>query len=600
MKISRLFDRFFTGIAPEAAYARACHLLERGEHARGFAMLGQMARDGMPQAQFRVAQAYLDGTGTPLSISEGARWLRHAAEAGHAQSCFTLGVLMLLDIPCIDDPAAAVLPGSCGPDAAAPHDPVAATRWVGRAAEAGLVEAQALYGYLLANGPEEVRDDAAARHWSTIAAGAGCAQGYLGLGLARLETDTAAAISALRHAAQEGLGSACYVLGMLHESGRGGEVDLGAAARMYALAAEQDIRPACARYGMALLRGRGVARDIMRAETWLRRAGLRGDLEAALVVGDLHARGLAEMASDHEAVSWYRRAAMGGHADGCRMMALMCMAGRGIPAPDPHAAAHWLRQAAACGDDAALTDLAAILDRNAEHPAPDADARAGTEQRTLADGFARAARNGDPVGAFNYAKCLLDGFGRAPDPAQAARWMHEAARAGVVNAQYWYGRMLLRGQGVTADPAMARQWIDDAARSGMADAQVAAAQMRITGVGGTRDHAGALSLYHLAADQDHVDAMFSLGAMYGGGHEVPPDRRQAQQWFEKAAGRGNALAQLMMGRYLGRGLAGVTDIAAARNWLRRAQAQGVAQAGEELGRLPPMAPAAAEGMHAAT
>ena len=584
MKITRIFDRFFAGVAPRAAYEHACRLLEGGEAARGFALLGQMAREGMPQAQYRVAQAYLDGTGTPLSVPEGARWLLRGAQAGHADSCFTFGMLLLLDIA-RTDPAQTLLPGG---DAMPAHDPVEATRWIGRAAEMGLPDAQALYGHLLANGPQEVRDIAAAEHWSTAAAEAGCVQGYLGLGLARLQTDAATAMDALQKAAAGGLGSACYVLGLLHETGRGGKVDLVAAAGLYQQAAEQDIRPACARYGMALLRGRGVARDVLRAETWLRRAALHGDGEAAIVVGDLHARGIAEMASDHEAVSWYRRAAEGGRADGCRMMAMMCMSGRGLPAPDPRAAAHWLRHAVACGDDAATADLAAVLDGMTDRPDPAATTGGngdGDEHHALMDGFARAAAHGDPVAAFNYAKCLLEGFGHPPDPAHAAQWMLHAAQAGVANAQYWYGRMLLGGLGVTADTAAGRHWIEQAARSGMAEAQAVAAQMRVTGQGGPRDHAGALALYHGAAQQGLADAMFSLGAMYGGGHDVPPDRKQAQHWFAEAAKRGNPLAQLMLGRYLARGLAGTTDLSRARVWLRRAHAQGVTQAAQELARL---------------
>ncbi|MCW4590530.1 sel1 repeat family protein [Gluconacetobacter entanii] len=585
MKISRIFDRFFAGIAPGAAYEHACRLLEGGEAARGFALLGQMARDGMAQAQFRVAQAYLDGLGTAPSVPEGARWLRRGAQAGHPESCFAFGMLLLLDIA-HTDPARTLLPGGDAPPVPA-HDPVEATRWIGRAAELGLPDAQALYGHLLAHGPEEVRDLAAAREWSTLAAEAGCAQGYLGLGLARLDTDAAAAMDALHKAAAEGLGSACYVLGMLHETGRGGEIDLAAAARMYQQAAEQDIRPACARYGMALLRGRGVARDVLRAETWLRRAALQGDREAAIVVGDLHARGIAEMASDHEAMSWYRRAAQAGRADACRMMAVMCMSGRGLPAPDPRAAAHWLRRAVTCGDGAATADLAAVLDSMTGGPGPDA-IRDGDEggHDALTDGFARAADAGDPVAAFNYAKCLLEGFGHAPDPAHAAHWMQHAAQAGVVNAQYWYGRMLLGGQGVAADPVAARHWIMQAARAGMAEAQAAAAQMHVTGQGGPRDHDAALALYHQAAQQGQADAMFSLGAMYGGGHDIPTDRTQAQHWFTQGAQGGNALAQLMLGRYLARGLAGTADPARARLWLQRAQAQGVTQAAQDLARLP--------------
>ncbi|MFT9090644.1 MAG: sel1 repeat family protein, partial [Gluconacetobacter sp.] len=61
--------------------------------------------------------------------------------------------------------------------------PPAPAGWAGGAAEAGSPDAQALYGYILADGPADMRDVVAAEGWFSRAAAAGCPQGYLGLGL---------------------------------------------------------------------------------------------------------------------------------------------------------------------------------------------------------------------------------------------------------------------------------------------------------------------------------------------------------------------------------------------------------------------------------
>ncbi|WP_234448358.1 tetratricopeptide repeat protein [Komagataeibacter oboediens] len=570
-------------VSPTARFRHACRLLEHeGRSAQGFALLGRLARGGMVAAQYQVARAYLDGNGVPRSPVEGVHWMYMAARAGHVEGCFSLALMLLVDPP--DHRGAdGLLPVALPEGIDRWPDPVAATQWARRAAEGGLPDAQALYGYLLATGPQPVRDPQAARMWCERAARAGCPQGDLGLAVTHLSapdqlpgTDPDA-VAALIRAADSGLPTAQYMLGLLHERGWGLPADRAQAERWYARAAAQGVRPAQARYGALLLEdGADRPRNVMTAETWLRRAGLAGDREAAALLGDLHARGEAALPGDHEAVMWYRRAADRNHAVACRMLALLYRHGRGVAA-DAGQARHWLKRAAELGDVAAMTDLAAALVAQGQ------DART-TPDTPLPD-FMPAAQAGDPVAAFNLAVSLHDGVGMVADPVQAASWMRRAARAGVVNAEYWYGRMLLEGDGVPMDVAHARHWLERAAGHGLADACVVAAQLRLEGKGGPRDHAGALALYQHAAHMGRAEAMFSLGALYGGGHDLPPDRALALHWFMRGAEAGNALSQFMLGRYLAKGLAGPVDRVRARYWLEQAAAHGVRGARDELDHM---------------
>ncbi|AHI26854.1 hypothetical protein BGC31_16430 [Komagataeibacter xylinus] len=575
------------GITPAARFRHACRLLEReGRSAQGFAVLARLARGGMVAAQYQVACAYMEGSGVPRSPVEGVRWMHTAARAGHVEASFSLALMLLVDPPGHGGDhrgADGLLPAAWPGGIDRWPDPEAAAGWARQAAEGGLPDAQALYGYLLATGPQSVRDPQAARIWCERAAQAGCPQGDLGLAVTHFSASDQSpgtdpdAVAALIRAADSGLATAQYMLGLLHERGWGLPPDRARAEHWYACAAAQGVRPAQARYGALLLEDMGGRpRNAMSAETWLRRAALAGDREAAALLGDLHARGEAALPGDHEALIWYRRAAEQDHATACRMLALLYMHGRGTAA-DPDQARHWLARAAELGDVAAMTDLAAALVAQGQQahsgpglPLPD---------------FLPAARAGDPVAAFNLAVCLRGGVGGVTDPVQAASWMERAAKAGVVNAEYWYGRMLLDGDGVAMDVAHARHWLERAAGHGLAEACVAAAQLRLEGRGGPRDHAGALVLYHRAARSGRTDAMFSLGAMYGGGHDVPPDRVQALHWFTQGAEGGNALSQLMLGRYLARGLAGPMDRVRARYWLEQAAACGVRAARDELDHM---------------
>lgn len=576
------FKRRITSLlSSKGKLEQAIHLMETGETVRGFALLSRMAAQGDMEASFRVGRAYLDGAGVPPSLEEGARWILSAAEAGHVEATFVLATLYTVGLPEGFEIRAqkAGLDLSARPVSGKRHPDFHQGRhWAQVAADAGSADAQALLGYILTNGPEDLRDLPRARALYEQSAAAGCSQGHLGLALAILhsaETEDARKIAAshLKEATKGGLGTAFDILGRMSEAGAGVPHDMGAAARYYRRAAERNIVGAQARYGLFLLEGVGVEQHYGRAETWLRRAALNGDAESAALLGDLYAKGGELPPNLMEAATWYRLAAEQKHGGAARALGLLYLTGNGVHR-DPDVATHWFRVASESGDHHADADFGNLILTGA--------AATDDQKQALKERFERAAEKGDLVGAFNLGVCFAEGVGDTQDAAEAARWMQKATD-GVVNAQFWYGRMLLEGRGVQPDPTQAMHWMEKAADAGMAEAQVAVAQLLVTGqINGRRDHVRALNLYEAAANSGNTDAMFSLAAMYGGGHDVAENRADAQKWFRKAAQRGNGLAQLMLGRYLVRGLAGVTDLVEGRSWLERAKAQGIQDAEAEL------------------
>ncbi len=80
-----ILDRL-TGLHPALALRRAVRLAESGKLTEAFPLVAIAARAGIPEAEYRVARCYLEGSGVPPSRSEGGRWLRRAADHGSADA----------------------------------------------------------------------------------------------------------------------------------------------------------------------------------------------------------------------------------------------------------------------------------------------------------------------------------------------------------------------------------------------------------------------------------------------------------------------------------------------------------------------------------
>jgi TPR repeat protein len=583
-----MFDQLIGFVSPTAALNRAMRLLDEKKFTAALPLLTRAARAGIPDAEYRVARCYLEGAGVPASRAEATRWLERASEHGFAEAQAMLAALYVRGlargtngVAKGEDAAAGGLFVEEDLNEAAAPDFASALHWARFAAEAGSPEGQALLGYVLTYGPEEMRDLDQAHQWYARSAASGCQQGHLGyaLSLARLATDDKgrrAAVDQLRCAAISGLATALYLLGEATETGVGADRDPALAAEYYRQAAEKGHRRAQVKWGVSLIEGRYVAQDAVGGESWLRRAALAGDSQAAALVGNLYARSGPLPPNYAEAASWYRRAAEGGDRTAARALGSLYLTGAGV-AQDDQEAARWLRLCAEAGDQGAQAELGNLLLRGAGDP--DDSAR-------LASWFEQAAESGDLTGAFNLGVCLIKGLGREQDEEKAAQWLRRAAD-GVAEAQYMYGRMLAEGRGVRPDLPEARAWFARAADAGVVDAQVALAEMMANGRGGPAYPTTALDWFEKAAGKGHSGAMFALGALHAGAsaHAFPTDGVAAERWFRAAAERGHGQAQLMLGRYLANGAAGHQDLSEARLWLERALAQGISEAASDLAKL---------------
>jgi uncharacterized protein len=299
--------------------------VSQNAHTRAFALFAKAAKAGLPMAQYRLGHCYLMGQGIPASITEAIRWFQRAARSGDPLACLRLAELALQGVGETTDS------GLFGGGVAEP-DFTTAEHWCHRAIAAGSLEAKALLGFILADGP--AGDRAAARQMYQEAAAAGSPRGQLGLALLLLSSgtpiDATHARVLLRQAATANIAAAHHILGMLAES----DSDFPLAIDHYRQAADGGHLQAQVRYAFALLEGRGTPANSFRAETWLRKAALAGDAQAAAVLGYLYACGDTLARRPAEAVAWLDQAARSGHDGAARTLAnILSQVGAGADQP---------------------------------------------------------------------------------------------------------------------------------------------------------------------------------------------------------------------------------------------------------------------------
>jgi len=200
-------------------------------------------------------------------------------------------------------------------------------RLIREGAEAGVPEAQAVYGQMLLDGAGVPRDPVAAFSWFLRAARAGHLMGLNMLGR-------------------------CYDLGW------GVAVDKVRAAECFRVAAERGLDWAMYNYATALTLGEGVAEDKAAALGWFEKAAALGNAKAVNYIGSFHEDGWVVAQDMAIAADCYARAAEGGDFRGmfnhARMLAL---------AGETDAALEWLARCGAAATPAFRDKAAAWLKR---------------------------------------------------------------------------------------------------------------------------------------------------------------------------------------------------------------------------------------------
>ena len=156
-------------------------LAEQKNFKRAFPLLARAARARIAEAEYRLGRSYLEGAGVPPSRTEGARWLERAAAQGYVEAQAQLATLAIHGLVTQSEDASSTRLFA-SQEATAP-DFEAGLHWASKAAEGGSADGQAVLGYILTSGPENVRDLEDAHRWYERSATAGSPQGALGFAL---------------------------------------------------------------------------------------------------------------------------------------------------------------------------------------------------------------------------------------------------------------------------------------------------------------------------------------------------------------------------------------------------------------------------------
>jgi TPR repeat protein len=201
------------------------------------------------------------------------------------------------------------------------RDPVEAANWYGKAAEAGIPEAQFQYALVLLDGKYAAANPERAFRLMKAAADAGSRLAQFNF--AQLLTDRRSggagldeAVAYYEKAAEAGLADAQYAMAQVLANGVGGRaVDVAGAMRWLTLAARQNYDTAQLDLGTWLVDGRGGTRDYEAGFGWIKRAAEGGNVAARNRLAKLYVHALGTEPDPILAAAWYISARRAGLRD---------------------------------------------------------------------------------------------------------------------------------------------------------------------------------------------------------------------------------------------------------------------------------------------
>jgi TPR repeat protein len=158
-----------------------------------------------------------------------------------------------------------------------------------------------------------------------------------------------------------------------------------------------------------------------------------------------------------------------------------------------------------------------------------------------------AAEKGDADAQYLLGLQYQAGDGVGKSPAEAAKWLRQAAEQSHVGAQVVLGALQAKN-GNADEAAEAAKWLQAAAEKGQTDAMFALAALHLREGTPVFDQAEALRRYAQAAGAGHAGAARTLAEIYAQGRGIPRDLSQGLQWYRRAAELGDTEAKFILGR----------------------------------------------------
>jgi len=323
------------------------------EYERVAEILGYLAEDGEPLAQYRLGMMHLNGIGVTADEAVAIEWLERARASGYDAAGDELETIYL-------------------DHAQSTEDLEAGAAWYQRAAELGSVDAKAVLGSYYLTGSVLEQDIPLAVQYITEAAEGGDIRaqsnlGYMYLQGVGVQRSDAEAFRWYYQAAEGGLVRAQSVVGMLYETGRGTEANVPEAMRWYLNAESEGAPGVAARLGALLVAGEieppadidtvawvaeAARSGVDGAETWLVNEADGGNARAITQLAEFYEEGEVLPQNSARALDYYRRAAEAGVPAAQLAFSRRLASGNGVE--QDYIAAHmWANLAAAGGAEGA-------------------------------------------------------------------------------------------------------------------------------------------------------------------------------------------------------------------------------------------------------
>jgi TPR repeat protein len=212
-----------------------------------------------------------------------------------------------------------------------------------------------------------------------------------------------------------------------------------------------------------------------------------------------------------EAHHWFEKGARKGYAPAQVNLAVLSLAGWGVP-PNAGTALYWLREAARQGYALAYFDLGILYMNGCGVP---------RDYHEAFSRFEQGAKAGDSAAQMNLGYLYDQGLGVAEDRAQAVVWYRKAAESGVAQAQYNLADLYVRGEGVPRDESLAFAWFQKAAQQGHTGARTMLGFMYTEGRGTEKNLQTAFEWLSAAALQGDTRGTATLQALE---HQLTPEQ----------------------------------------------------------------------------
>jgi TPR repeat protein len=230
---------------PKALVKRGIAYQEKGQPLEALRVWKLAGEKGSAEACYRIGVLYARGEGVLRSAPDAVAWYNSAAEAGHLDAQFQLGLTYLYGAaahPSVaewlrstkenvgeraEHAANAMFPFGV----TVPKDAERAHHWILRAAQSGKAEAQLVVADMYRQGRGCEKDLAEARHWYEQAAGQGVAGAEFGLGDVHFQglgvpVDLERAADHYSKAAEQGDTRSQVALASIYLTGQGRPADL--------------------------------------------------------------------------------------------------------------------------------------------------------------------------------------------------------------------------------------------------------------------------------------------------------------------------------------------------------------------------------------